>query len=350
MLDELSDGQRPWSESEYRFLLEELDLVLELYGETEKENFDAQEDWSRLMGRIREEESHFPFDMESNERGKTSNDIPYYSRRSVRMKKSPLFWVYRVAALFLVSSLTALFAYVSFSNQSSIDSEPAVFREVVLEKGQRANIVLSDGTKVNLNADTRVRLPEFFSADTREIYLEDGEAFFEVTRDEERPFIIHSKGAVIRVLGTSFTIKSYPEDESLRVVVRDGSVSLSADDGFSSQILLQKEQVGYYFFEERSLKAQHVEDMDLYLSWVDGYLKFTNTPMDEVARQLERRYDIDIQFEASELKDLRLTAELKSRSLDNVLRVITASLGISYSETDWKDVLFKRGNALQDNS
>src|SRR5699024_11863966 len=93
------------------------------------------------------------------------------------------------------------------------------------EKGQRGNITLSDGTKVILNADSKIILPEVFQSDKREVTLQ-GEAFFEVTHNPDRPFIINTGQAVVEVLGTSLDVRSYPDDESGRVVGCVGGVSL----------------------------------------------------------------------------------------------------------------------------
>lgn len=237
----------------------------------------------------------------------------------------------RVAAVLLIGSLIGVAVYTSqdISNESEI-TKP-VLREISMDKGQRGNITLSDGTKVVLNADSKIILPDVFKADKREITLK-GEAFLDVAHDADRPFVISIDDAVVEVLGTSFGVRSYPDDESVQVVVSNGKVSLGAkEESNTSNAVLSAGEMGQLYMSDHRIVKKVVEDMDLFLGWKEGWLKFKDTSMEKVARDLERKYDVDIEFADERLKDLMLTAELKSRSFERNMEVISISLGIEYS-------------------
>lgn len=205
------------------------------------------------------------------------------------------------------------------------------FREVVAERGERANIQLADGTRVTLNVDSRLRIPTTFDADTRSVYLE-GEAYFDVATDSTRPFIVHANDAVINVHGTSFNVRSYPEDQRVEVAVVEGAVSLRPqqvppdDEGAR----LEPGQVGQLERNATRVTTQTVSDVSPLLGWVQGRLVFEDAPLSEVAARLERWYNLRFHLADPRLDSLRLTANLKSRSVHNVLDVVSASLDIQY--------------------
>lgn len=333
-------------------LMEEVDLVLAIYGNSSDEKFDVQKDWEALRYRILEDEEEQRVRKKqkrgyeqkfSNARGKrkTLSEDSTYNRRSGFLK------AFSIAAVFLIAALAGVLTLNNYQTVNQGEGEK-IFRQVNLDKGQRANMVLSDGTNISFNADTRVELPETFDRDKREVFLHEGEAYFEVAADPDRPFLIHSRGAVIRVLGTSFSVRSYPEDKTLQVAVKEGTVTLAPVHDESNKLTLTTRQLGLYSLADQRLSTEEIEDMDLFLSWTEGVLKFKDTPLTEVARQLERRYNVEIEFGSPELKKLRLTAEFKSRSMNNVLNVLSASLGISYFEEDWQRITFIKGNSALD--
>lgn len=286
--------------------------------------FDVVRDWQRLRDRIGEE-------LPRPARSTGIHKMP----SAVRSGWGQLL---RTAAVILIASVIGIFAWQNYSHGPE-DASPEM-REIVMARGQRANIVLPDGTNLILNADSRIRVPEAFSAEKREVQLLEGEAWFDVARDPDRPFLIQTAGSVVEVLGTAFSVRSYPEDHGVRVVVQEGRVSFGPEADENSRIVLTADQMAHYQFSNRRLIAEEVEDVELYLSWTDGYLKFKNTPLSEVALQLERKYNVSVKMADPELADLRLTAELRGRSIHNVLNVIAASMDIRYQEVNGQDIIF----------
>ncbi len=208
-------------------------------------------------------------------------------------------------------------------------------REVIAERGERANIQLVDGTRVTLNVDSRLRMPAAFASTTRTVYLE-GEAYFDVATDSTRPFIVHAHDAVIDVHGTSFNVRSYPEDRRVQVAVVEGAVSLRSQQSAQQTpgARLESGQIGQLTTDDTHVTTETVSDVSPLLGWTQGRLVFQEAPLTEVTARLERWYNMRFRLADPRLDSLRLTANLKSRSVENVLDVVSASLGIQYHIQD----------------
>lgn len=285
--------------------------------------FNAEEDWEELRYRIMKS---------SNDMLEEKSSEPSVLQLSNRSQKSKgrYTFILRVAAIILFSSLIGVVVYQNIEQQPQEMVEP-VLREIAMEKAQRGNITLSDGTQVTLNAESKIILPNVFKSDKREITLV-GQAFFDVAHNPERPFIIHTDKAEVEVLGTSLDIRSYPEDKTVQVVVKEGRVSFKSNkECVDENAMLTAGERGELDLSNDRITTDKVEDMDLFLSWTKGYLKFKDAPMSRVAKELERKYDIEITFEQQDLQNLRLTAELKSRTIQHNMDVIATSLGMKYT-------------------
>jgi transmembrane sensor len=246
-------------------------------------------------------------------------------RRPTRSHASALqFTLYLLAGLLLVGG-----AWLGWAQWGLIQSTSPV-REVIAERGERANIQLVDGTRVTLNVDSRLRMPASFPSDTRTVHLE-GEAYFDVSTDSTRPFIVRAHDAVIDVHGTSFNVRSYPEDRHVHVAVVEGAVSLRSHQSPQQTpgARLESGQVGQ-LTEDARVTTETVTDVSPLLGWMQGRLVFEEAPLPEVTARLERWYNMRFHLADPRLDSLRLTANLKSRSVENVLEVVSASLGIQY--------------------
>lgn len=289
--------------------------------------FDSALDWSVLQNRIEAEdlsvEEQTPILITSRATALNRN-ISYFSR---------------IAAILSLVFLIGIYGS-QFFVQVPTEQNEAVLKEISMKKGQRGSVTLSDGTLVSLNSESSITLPDRFKSDVREVYL-NGEAFFEVAKNEEKPFKIYVNGTVIEVLGTSFAVRAFPDDESVRTTVVEGLVSFrSQDEDISEGILLSAGDLGEFNLKRKKISKEFIENLDPYISWKEGYLTFEQASMTEVRKQLERKYDIEVVFEDSNIELLELTAELKSRSLRNVLETISLSLGLEF-ELDQEIVRFK---------
>lgn len=297
-----------------------------------REMFDRDKNWQNLKARLKEDGD---FEQPASE--------PAYASTS-RSRITPLHSVtqkiIRVAAIFLIAGLVGVLAYQNWY-QPEPEAQDTVLREISTANAQRANLTLNDGTEVMLNAASNLQLPTEFEEDVREVFLK-GEAYFDVSSDPDKPFLIHARGSVIRVLGTSFTVRSYPEDGQVQVVVEEGRVSLTPEDQKSGeQAILNVNELGRYNLNSQRIETKQVEDLQLYMSWREGYLKFRETPMSQVASELERRYGVEVTFESPEIEEKLLTAYLTSRSIKNVLSVISESLEIEF-QLDADQVTFSK--------
>ena len=283
------------------------------------DQFDLDEGLEELRERMKKETG-----------SKSSTTVTHLDSNYLKFTKTRFTQILRVAAVLLIGSLIGVVVYTSQDIGQEPEVNKPVLREISMDKGQRGNITLSDGTKVVLNADSKIILPDVFKSNKRKITLK-GEAFLDVAHDSDRPFEIDIGDAVVEVLGTSFGVRSYSNEESVQVVVRDGKVSLGTKkESKASNTVLSAGEMGQLYMDDHRVVKRVVDDMDLFLGWKEGWLKFKDTRMEKVARDLERKYDVKINFGNEELKDLKLTAELKSRSFERNLDVIAISLGIEY--------------------
>lgn len=297
--------------------MRELKEIWELSGEEDNKYkiFNANMDWAVLQSRI-----------EDDWLASGARSVPRGSMFGLNTAWS---LVARMAAIFLLAGLFGLYTYKAIYVPAPENAAPAL-KEITMNRGKRGGVTLSDGTKVYLNAQSKIILPSVFSADSREVELE-GEAYFDVAKNPNKPFVIRTKGAVVHVLGTSFVVRNYEGDNSVQTVVEEGIVSFRSENKpVNEGIILTKGKLGRLNLKTNEMVTESVQDLALYLGWKEGFLRFEHTAMKEVAKQLERRYDIEVTFDSEKIGDLHLTAELKSRSLQNVIHTISTSLGLKY--------------------
>lgn len=252
-----------------------------------------------------------------------------------RLRPSPAALV-RVAAILatVAASATAWEMWRS-------DSAPGPMHEIVTASGQRTTVTLSDGSRLELGPETRLRAPERFRRGAREVEVE-GLAFFDIAEDPKRPFTVRARGAYTRVLGTEFTVRAYPEEE-VRVAVTEGRVAFgSAELPLDSASVLTREMVGVLALDG----SRHVEedaDLDAYVGWMRGRLAFRNEPLPDVVRELGRWYDVEVQLADPALASRHLSIAFQRESLEQVLQLIALALDVDY-ERDGDVVTLSRRN------
>ncbi|HJU65783.1 MAG TPA: FecR domain-containing protein [Gemmatimonadaceae bacterium] len=236
-------------------------------------------------------------------------------------------WMAAAAAVLLVATPTLL--RMTGRPPSLRQAASVAMREVVTGNAERATVQLADGSKVMLAAASRLRYPEQFDRIvTRTIVLE-GEAYFEVAHNAERPFVVHAAHAVTRVLGTSFSVRAYGSDSAVRVVVASGRVALGMQHGDSTgRHVLRQGELGR-LSESGAAVVEQVEAAK-YLAWTEGRLAFDDTPLPEVGQQLERWYDVDIVLADSSLAHRRFTGTFAGESLEQLLSVLTPPVHARY--------------------
>lgn len=218
------------------------------------------------------------------------------------------------------------------SNQEKV----LTYTEVHVKNGEHKRIILPDGTSVTLNAGSYLRYPREFITDVRRIEM-NGEAFFEVTRDEEKPFLIHTKDADVKVLGTSFNVKAFDMDEQLTVSVQTGKVQVDLPEAMMR--LLPDEQ--FVMDKTKGEFQKRNEDARLSTVWIKGGLYFNRTPIRTVVNELVRMYNRTIEFASGAEYDDYIYGEHDNKSLEAVLKSIQYSTDIKYRIENDKIVLYK---------
>lgn len=222
--------------------------------------------------------------------------------------------------------------------------EPAVAakdKEVVTRYGTRSFLQLPDGSKLWLNAGSKVKYIEGF-AGGRVLTLT-GEAFFDVRHDPAHPFIIHTGKLDIRVLGTSFNLKAYPNDSTVETTLIDGKVEIDFQDkGRESIVLKPREKVviplrearlaqaGGAPVDRRTVRPDPTYQTLIETSWVEDKLIFRNETFSDVSMRLERWYNIHFSFEDKRYLQDRLTGYFKDQPIQHVMDALQISLGFRY--------------------
>ena len=212
------------------------------------------------------------------------------------------------------------------------------FQNETVEANKKGQLVLADGSKVWLNSNTKFHYPKSFDSD-RVVYL-DGEAYFEIARDEEKPFIIYSGKSVTEVLGTAFNVNT--EDDAVTVTVASGRVALYPEGNKESQITLTKGETGHFSGANKLVNKTKNEDVN-YLSWQTGVLTFEDASLAAVAKALSRHFSAEIVLGEGASEDCRLTSSFRDQTLDEVLELIRLTLDIEIKKEKERIMLVGKG-------
>ncbi len=216
------------------------------------------------------------------------------------------------------------------NNESAVGE--SVLNKLTVPYGKRFDVVLSDGTHIFLNAGTSLTYPiKFIKGKERQVFLK-GEAFFDVAKDTDHPFLVQVEDLNVRVLGTRFNISSYPEDILVNTTLVEGSVSIYAKedpyDASTSSLL----EPGYKAEWNKKDKNISIEETDvaLHTAWVRGKVVFRHLPFKSIVKKLERHYDVAITNHNKVLDDEFFTASFDVETIEQVFEVFKMNYGIDY--------------------
>lgn len=246
----------------------------------------------------------------------------------INTKRKDRTW-YKVAAVLALAILSSLSVYYLL-----YDTSPKTdFLVYQTESRQKSTVTLSDGTKVKLNANSKLKYPQTFNnSDVREVFLE-GEAFFEVTPNVNLPFVIKSSEVTTTVLGTSFNIRAYPKDDEIEISVVTGKIAVSINDDSNSEqpgnrMLLTPNQVANY--QPTQGLTKETLDITELVAWKDGILIFNDKTIMETAKILEKWYDVKVIVENREIGGCLFRGKFKDPSLTKVLESLKFMYDIEY--------------------
>lgn len=238
-------------------------------------------------------------------------------------------------------SLKDSLALISYSNKQIIINDSTIVEEdkeqlnaIFVPYGKRSKIVLSDSTIVYLNSGSSLVYPTEFISQTREVYL-DGEAYFDVTKNEKNKFIVRTAYKSIEVLGTQFNVISDKTIDFFQAVLVSGKISLK---GNNDTIFMTPNQCYSYSGENSEEKLEIVDASD-YIIWIKGKLKFDKTPLSLVLKKLEKVYNVRIVLKKTDLGNLLISGSLDmKKEIESILNTLFFTISPESNEVNYEIV------------
>lgn len=258
--------------------------------------------------------------------------IPLFSDQ--RPKRKRIITTYRAAAaiiIFLVFGIMAVFIVQQFSSGNDgllVDSQLNQ-TEKQAQSGQKLRIFLPDGSIVWLNSETKLKYDEKFGDHARMVELE-GEAFFEIVKKPEKPFIVKSGTLITTALGTSFNIRGYSSEDNIQVTLVSGKVLVESEQTSSPKFMLDP-GYGIHYLKENGTFYKEKRSVEKIIGWKDGILRFDNDNCQTVIEELSRWYGVKFVVENSfKGEEWRYSGWFENEYLDIVLESISFSQGFDY--------------------
>jgi len=291
---------------------------------------------------------------------------PAKGRKSVSL----LVRISRFAAMVVFASGIAFLAGYHFR---PTDQPEGAACSIVAPKGSKAFATLPDGTRVWLNAESKLSYPGNFSIGSRQVYLE-GECYFEVSKDKKRPFIVQTSGVNIRAIGTAFNVKSYPSEDIIQTTLVEGEVAIEKQSGHPSNTIIsvsnpvvylkpnqqatfykttsmidvnsktsvirtdnqQRNLNKYSLVKKDSVLLDKKVDIGLFTSWKENKLVFDNEPFESISVRLERQFNMKFRFMDEEIRSFRFTGKFNEITVEQLLAALQFASPFYYiiNETD----------------
>jgi transmembrane sensor len=272
---------------------------------------------------------------------------------------SQKFFLLKYANAASVAFIVVLIGILFFARyEYNTEKDKVTYTETIIPLGQKGQVLLGDGTRIALNSGSKIKYPSNFNSDKREVYVE-GEAYFDVAHDETKPFLVHSGKLTVKVLGTSFNIKSYPGEDRIETTLVSGSVKIFQEIGKQEReitTLKPNEQAIYNTEdgkitvkqlrsatdekltstkqdEQANMQKEKVLQIESVILWKEQKLIFENETLEEMARKLTRWYGKNIHIEDESLKRNRYSGKfIYNETIYQVLEVLSITTEIQYSE------------------
>lgn len=271
----------------------------------------------------------------------------FSKKQALREKSARRITIYKklvVAAFFLLTiSLSFTGAYLYFLNKNKTVT---AYNEISVPKGSKGSITLSDGSKIWLNSSTNLKYPEKFEPEFREVYLE-GEAYFKIAENKNKPFYVRTSDLDIKVLGTSFNVKSYANEGTIETTLESGSLSISKklEGKKTNQLVLKPNQRLTFVKSEGRILGDEIKsirqenkmylseniDTKLYTSWKDNRLVFVDESFESLAVKMERWYNVRIIIKGDKLKQFRFTGTFEKENIEQALKALQITTRFKYS-------------------
>jgi len=248
-----------------------------------------------------------------------SNDIPseeIYNQILQRFRRMIIRrWVYRCAAVIIPFAI--IFSFFYYLNTSFDLLSEVEYEEITVPKGEKTQLIFQDGSKVYLNSESRIRFPRKFSLTERKVSLE-GEGFFEIKKNKHRPFIVDLKCVQIEVIGTTFNVKAYPQEQNISVILESGGIQLQTD--MSNYYKLKPGDRALYNRKSGYCQITHPDNYLNYSAWRKNELIFENSSLHDVLKTLSRSYDVSFVIVDSTSLNYSYTLNTNSKDLIFILK------------------------------
>jgi transmembrane sensor len=298
---------------EYKTLFNFIDQQWNAGEETKSNNtFDLERGLGKLTSKIKKFEPAFEWKEKKHSR------IFILQPAFLRVAAS-------IAVIFTIATAALYIGGVFNPKQISI-----AWNEKITVMGEKSIVTLLDGTKITLNADSKLKYPTRFGEESREVYLE-GEGYFEVAHNSDKPFVVHTGNISTTDIGTAFNINAFADDKEIEVSLIEGSVKVSTNETGSAKgdIILEPTQQLVYNKENETNKVRTFDDQKA-AGWKDNIFVFDNEPLSKVFIELERSFGIKFELTDKSYSSKKIKANFKNESIWTVAEVLKKATGLQY--------------------
>lgn len=314
-----------------RFLAGESDI-------TEKQNLlerlenDPSE--KKLVEQLKTFWTDFSPQMDSSDRvwQMTSQKLGFSEAKPMRTREFDSILRYAAAAILLLS-----IGINSYFLISKWVRNPADMIEYTAKTGEVKEFVLPDGSKVWLNSESTLILPQKFEGDKRNVFLI-GEAFFKVEKNPQKPFLVNTSSITVKVLGTSFGVSNYLNDPEVTTSLVEGKVELQNKVAKGEAIVLKPSQEATFNKSDGQISVQAKPEA-LVAPWREGSFRFYNTSLLSIAHQLERKFNCEFVFIDKDVESYRFTADFDNEGIDEILELLNKAQSFDLKKVDRRYVI-----------
>lgn len=210
-------------------------------------------------------------------------------------------------------------------------AEEVSYSVIKTPRGGEYNVVLSDGTKVTLNAESEFRYPIKFGGKYREVYLLGGEAFFEVAHNASNPFIVYSGDMKTKVLGTSFNVRAYKNEGVISTTLVEGKVQIESDNNKSLKMIMSPNQQSIYSISDATVSVRTV-NVNHHIAWKDGRFVFYKKPLGTILDDISRWYDVKLFYQNGDVQDMLFTGNMnKYENIETALNMLEKTNKVKFN-------------------
>jgi transmembrane sensor len=286
-------------------------------GDENRKLFDSLKEKRNIGGALEEYEAH-----------NTEMAWQRYLDRIGELKLRKLLIRWKVAAIFFFVIGCAGILTMLIQGNGLLQGREELYTTVSTQNGQNSKIVLPDSSVVWVNSGTTLSYNSNFAISKRDIRLV-GEAYFEVSRNENMPLTVSCNELRIKVLGTRFDVSAYSDDDRINVVLESGKVELLRDSDKSFGYTMTPGEKVEFNTQQKEMSVSTI-DLTKFTSWRNGVLIFKNDPMDMVFKKLERWYNIQIEVKDPKVNQLIFNATIVNESIDEIFELIRFTCGVNY--------------------